>query len=247
MDQARSVTANYVHQFQLSLATAPGAANIPLTAITGASDGDWFDTSTVVNLTAAQDELQSGGSRYHFDHWSGDSSDTTLDTSVTMDQARSVTANYVHQFQLSLATAPGAANIPLTAITGASDGDWFDTSTVVNLTAAQDELQSGGSRYHFDHWSGDSSDTTLDTSVTMDQARSVTANYVHQFQLSLATAPGAANIPLTAITGASDGDWFDTSTVVNLTAAQDELQSGGSRYHFDHWSGDSTTPRSTPR
>ena len=98
-----------------------------------------------------------------------------------------------------------------------------------------------GTRYVLDTTTGPAS------GFVVSGTTSVTGNYKTQFQLTLATAPGAANIPLTAITGASDGDWFDTSTVVNLTAAQDELQSGGSRYHFDHWSGDSATPRSTPR
>jgi Divergent InlB B-repeat domain len=188
MSQARSATANYVHQFQLTLATAPAAASIPLSAISGASNGDWFDAGTVVNLTAAQYQLQSGGSRYRFDHWSGDSSDTTLATSVTMSQARSATANYVHQFQLTLATAPAA--IGTSHISGGSNGDWYDSGTPLTLQA--DSPVAAGSltsHYDFQNWTGDVSPnptTANPVSVTMGQARSITANYTLHYDTTLA-------------------------------------------------------------
>src|SRR5439155_857191 len=140
----------------------------------------------------SQNVANGAGSRYHFSAWSGASTATTLSTSVTMSAPRSLTANYQLQYQLSLATATNPATSPsavaLSNVSGASDGDWFDSGTPVTLTATQNVANGAGSRYHFSAWSGASTATTLSTSVTMSAPRSLTANYQLQYQLSLATA-----------------------------------------------------------
>ena len=201
----------------------------------GASDGDWFDSGTTVNLSADLNVAKAAGERYHFANWSGASTDTTLATSVTMSAPKSLTANYGVQYQLSLATAPAA--VGTTHISGASDGDWFDSGTTVNLSADLNVAKAAGERYHFANWSGASTDTTLATSVTMSAPKSLTANYGVQYQLSLATAPAA--VGTTHISGASDGDWFDSGTTVNLSADLN-VANPGERYHFANWSGAST-------
>ena len=142
-----------------------------------------------VNLSADLNVAKAAGERYHFANWSGASTDTTLATSVTMSAPKSLTANYGVQYQLSLATAPAA--VGTTHISGASDGDWFDSGTTVNLSADLNVAKAAGERYHFANWSGASTDTTLATSVTMSAPKSLTANYGVQYQLSLATAPAA--------------------------------------------------------
>ena len=46
MSQARSITANYQLQYQLSLATAPAA--VGTSHISGGSDLGWYDNGTVL-------------------------------------------------------------------------------------------------------------------------------------------------------------------------------------------------------
>src|SRR5919108_506458 len=228
MNAPRSLTANYGVQYQLSLATDPAA--VGTNHISGASNGDWFDSGATVNVTADLDVAKAVGERYHFSAWSGASTATTLATSVTMNAPKSLTANYGVQYQLSLATNPAAVGTG--NISGASDGDWFDSGSTVNLTAALNVPKAAGERYHFSAWSGASTATTVSTSVTMNAPKSLTANYGVQYQLSLATNPAAVGTG--NISGASSGDWFDSGASVNVPKA------AGERYHFSAWSAAST-------
>ena len=174
--------------------------------------------------------------RYRFDHWSGDASGSSNPVSATMGAPKTVTAVYVIQYQLSLATAPPA--VGTVHISGAVDGGWFDSGTVVNLTADLNVAKATGERYHFSAWSGASTATTVATSVTMSAPRSLTANYGVQYQLTRSTA--RLRSASAHIAGASTGDWFDSGSTVNLTADLNVAKDTGERYHFSAWSGAST-------
>src|SRR5438876_11598808 len=86
MTAAKSVTANYDTQYQLSLATNPSA--VGTSHITGASDGDWFNSGDSVTLTADQLVANGTGSRYSFKDWTGSAS-TTNSATITMTAAKS--------------------------------------------------------------------------------------------------------------------------------------------------------------
>ena len=62
-------------------------------------------------------------SRYDFRNWSGASSATTLTASVTMDAAKTLTANYTKQYKLSLATNPAAVGV--SNLSGLAAGGWY--------------------------------------------------------------------------------------------------------------------------
>src|SRR4029078_11302254 len=103
MDAAKSVTANYVKQWKLSLATGPvaGIGTANPSASPSSTDG-YYDATTVVTVSATTPVTIDAGSRWRFDNWSGDGTGTTAASrSVTMDAAKSVTANYVKQFKLT--------------------------------------------------------------------------------------------------------------------------------------------------
>src|SRR5437588_450722 len=105
---------------------------------------------------------------------------------VTMDQARSITANYQLQYQLTLATATTPATSPSAVatsnLTGLASGGWYDSGTTATITAAQD-VNGSGSRYDFRSWSAASSATGTQAQVTMSSAQTLTANYQLQYQL----------------------------------------------------------------
>ena len=150
-----------------------------------------------------------------------------------MSAPRSLTANYGVQYQLTLATAPAA--VGTAHITGAATGDWFDSGSTVNVLADLNVAKATGERYHFSAWSGASTSTSLSTSVTMDAPKSLTANCNRvQYELSLATDPAA--VGTVHISGAANGDWFDSGSTVNLTADQNVAKDTGERYHFSAWS-----------
>jgi hypothetical protein len=133
----------------------------------GAACSATLDLGTEVTLTA----VPTAGSR--FDGWSGACTGTAACT-VTMDQARSVTATFVAVMPLTVAKAGsggGAVTSSPAAIDCGSTCDaTLDLGTEVTLTV----VPAAGSR--FDGWSGACTGTAACT-VTMDQARSVTATF----------------------------------------------------------------------
>ena len=82
----------------------------------------------MLNLSADAQVANGSGSRYDFRNWTGDVGsppNAANPVSVTMNQARSITANYQLQYQLSLATTPAA--VGTSHIAGAAT--WAGTTT----------------------------------------------------------------------------------------------------------------------
>ncbi|HZJ47317.1 MAG TPA: kelch repeat-containing protein [Pyrinomonadaceae bacterium] len=185
MSAARSVTANYVAQYQLTLAVTAGVPG-GTTNITGGTSGTFYDSGTVLNLTATSPVADGPGKQWRFDNWTGDvptPPNTSNPVAVTMNVARSITANYVAQYQLTLAVTAGVPG-GLGNITGGTSGNFYDSGTVLNLTAASPVADGPTKQWRFDNWTGDVTsppNTSNPVSVTMNQARSITANYVAQY------------------------------------------------------------------
>jgi hypothetical protein len=175
MDQARNVTAtfNTLPSFALNVSkngTGSGTVTSSPSGIDcGATCSHSYTSGTVVTLTA------SPASGSTFAGWSGACSGTGGCT-VTMDQARSVTAtfNVLPSFALNVSkSGTGSGTItssPSGIDCGATCSHSYTSGTVVTLTA------SPASGSTFAGWSGACSGTGGCT-VTMDQVRSVTATF----------------------------------------------------------------------
>ena len=206
--------------------------------ISAGSSETFYDAGTPLSLQATDTVAIAAGSRWRFDHWSGDASGTINPVSVTMNAAKSVTANYVKQFEVTftqsgigsdtgtntVGTIGGspktAADLPLT--------DWFDDGTSWSFETPVQTDPASGKRYRL----------TSAASGTVSAAATITGSYVAQFRLDLATDPPAVGIG--NISGATDGSWHDAGTTVNLTATTPVAIDATSRYRFDHWSGGAT-------
>ncbi|GAF85018.1 unnamed protein product, partial [marine sediment metagenome] len=219
MDGAYSVTANFAID-QRSLTTAATAGG----TVTEPGIGTYpYDHGSDANLVATADL------NYHFVEWTGDIS-TIADpcsaiTTITMDGAYSVTANFAID-QRSLTTAATAGG----TVTEPGIGTYpYDHGSDANLVATADL------NYHFVEWTGDIS-TIADpcsaiTTITMDGAYSVTANFAID-QRSLTTAATAGG----TVTEPGIGTYpYDHGSDANLVATADL------NYHFVEWTGDIST------
>ena len=115
MNQARSITANDAVQAQP--ATYPGSGGDD--HISGGSDGSYYDSGTILSLSA--DGTVAGptsGSRYDFRNWTRDVAsppNANNPVSVTMNQARSITANYSASSTSSAWPPPRRQSAPATS------------------------------------------------------------------------------------------------------------------------------------
>ena len=202
MDSDKSVTASFILQYTLTIASDTGGTTNP-------TSGTYtYDTGTEVIITATPE------ADYRFDSWSGDASGTESSVTITMDSDKSVTANFARQYTLTIAaTAGGTTNLTPGIYT-------YDPGTQVTLTAT------ANADYRFSGWSGDVSGANNPITITMDSDKSITANFIRQYTLTItATAGGTTNPTPGSYT-------YDAGTQVTISCTAEAI------YRFSHWSED---------
>ena len=159
---------------------------------------------------------------YIFDSWTRDASGTTNPVAVTMDSPKLVQFNCISDargpYNLTLHNTNGS-------ITKSPDLAQYPRGMTVTLTAVPN------TGYRFDHWSGSASGTTNPVAVTMNGAKTVTANFVSGTGGPYALTVNATN---GSVTRAPDQANYTSGTTVTLTAVPD------AGYHFTGWSGDAS-------
>jgi len=96
-----STTANYTTQYFLTVQAVPPAAAALDVSLTPSA---WEDAGTVAPLTTDALITVGPGSRFRFDHWSGDASGTSPTTTLLMNGPKSATANYLSQHLVTVNT-----------------------------------------------------------------------------------------------------------------------------------------------
>jgi len=231
MDKAKTVTANYVTQYYLTVATSPSGVNSP-------SGAGWYDTGTYAAIsTDAFVDIVPGSSLYRFNGWTTadmaeitDASAST--TTVFMDKAKTVTANYVTQYLVTFTQTgldPSASGTVVT-VNGATKtyGQlpytlWVDSGDTVTYSHSNVSSSTAGKRFILTGVSGPASPITVTSPTT------VTGNYNIQYYLTVATSPSGVNSP-------SGAGWYDTGTYAAIsTDAFVDIVPGSSLYRFNGW------------
>ena len=182
----------------------------------GADCSEDYTYGTIVTLTASADT----GST--FNGWSGDSD--CSDGVVTINANKTCTATFnLQSYILNVAIAgTGSGTVtssPLGIDCGMDCSQIYSYGTVVTLTATPD----AGSI--FTGWSGDAD--CSDGVVVIDSARSCTATFdMAQYHLTTSVSPLAGG---SINPDCSGGCWYDSGTMVVLTASEN------SGYFFDYW------------
>jgi len=172
MDAAKSVTATFTLRPVLTVAISGTGAGTVTSSPAGINcGGDCskpYDPNTVVTLAA----VPSAGSV--FSGWSGACAGSG-GCSVTMDGAKSVTANFTLQLVLTVAASGTGTGVVLSVPAGISCGadcsEPYNPNVVVSLTASPSQ----GSA--FDSWSGACAGQGNPCAVTMNSAKAVGATF----------------------------------------------------------------------
>src|SRR5207249_9121596 len=179
---AATITGTYKVQFQLTFAQSGigGDSTGTVVTINGSVTktaavlpfSDWFDSGASVTYTYSSPVPTTvAGKRYTL---------TTPAPSpggpISVSGAATITGSYKVQFLLTITTNP-----PVVARTNVTPPDgWFDTGSVISLSAASPVAGGPGVGYVFKNWTGDvsaSPNATNPLGVAMNQARTVVANY----------------------------------------------------------------------
>jgi len=173
-------TAPPVQQYYLTVQTDPPSIGL----IPGQG---WYNVSTLVTLTAPEQFPGSTGTRYNFSYWdvNGVSQGAGVyEISVTMDANKTATAHYITQHYLDLTTNPPGVTTP-------AGVGWYDAGTNASVFAPEFVgIIPEASRYRFVNWTtADMSEIAnpyaTSTSVLMDKPKTVTANYIIQYNVTV--------------------------------------------------------------
>ena len=171
-----------------------------------------YPYGTIVQLTAIPDI------GWTFDHWSGDLTGNTNPTNITINDNKTVIANFtINQYTLTInIEGNGTVNKNPNQTT-------YSYGTVVELTAIPDN------GWMFSHWSGDLSGGNNPENIIINDNKTVTAHFsINEYILSIIVY-GEGNV-----IKYPDYATYPYGTIVELTAVPN------TGWGFDHWSGDIT-------
>lgn len=203
--------ATYVSDFTFRLRdTIPSTDYVLIrTATNGTID---FDASgPLIEVTA----IPSPG--YGFAGWSGDLSGTDSIATITMDEHKTITANFKLITYTISATSENGTIIP------DPDQPWYESGAEVSITAA------GDLGYVFDSWGGDLSGMENPTTITMDGDKSISASFKSVPIYKITTTVDHGTILLDP-----PGGEYSEGTEVKVTYLKDF------GYQLDEWSGELT-------
>jgi uncharacterized repeat protein (TIGR01451 family) len=210
---ALTITGNFTTQFQLTTAASPSNGG----TVTPAS-GTFYDSGTVVNLSAT------ATSGFVFGSWTGGVANASAAaTTVTMDAAKAVTANFTAQTGVTISVPAGVSySFNGQSVTGSQTFNVAPGTYALSTTTPQS--LGAGSRAVFSSWSNGQ---PISHNVTVGStALTITGNFTTQFQLTTAASPSNGG----TVTPAS-GTFYDSGTVVNLSAT------ATSGFVFGSWTG----------
>ncbi len=213
----------YKTQFFLGLATDPHGVTTP-------SGEGWYYNGTDATIFAeASVDITIRASRYQFKTWTttdmtGISDCNSTSSTVRMDKARIVTADYVIQYYLTV-NSPHGQPSPTTG--------WFETGSFINTSVTSPASGSPGTRYACIGWVGTGGVNAIgaDTSTTfiIEEPSNITWRWKTQYLLTVNTDPAGLS-PTPNVSQA--GPWYDNGTLVNCTSQ--EING----YAFDFWTVD---------
>ncbi len=210
--QDSSITWLWQKQVELTAVISPvGAGTVNGTG--------WYNVGATANITAA------ANANFIFKQWSGAAEGTNSSTSVIMDAPKEVTACFDPLYSLTVVISPDGGG------TVAKDPSQapYRSGTVVNITATANP------GYRFVNWTGDvANPNSATTTVTMDGNKTVTANFIRQYTLTMAVSSAGTGTTTPAV-----GTYiYDKDTVVEITATANP------GYGFVNWTGGVANPNS---
>jgi Divergent InlB B-repeat domain len=160
--------------------------------------------------------------RYVFMGWSGDYTGTGMNGTLTMDAAKTVTANYQPQYFVSVSQQPSNAPTP-------QGGGWFNEGATASISVpSQNASLNSGAQFVFTGWTVDGNSQAGPTlSLQMNAPHTVVAQYKQQYYLTVQSEQGS--VP--------GSGWYDAGSNVPITASTPPSQMFGVNYVFNGWQG----------
>lgn len=176
---------------------------------------NYYNRNSTARITAT------ANAKYRFLDWSGDTSGTSNPIDVRMDRDKSVTANFMRRYDLTIQAGTGGTTDPAAGIVA------YDKDSTARVYANAD------ANYRFLNWTGDASGTTSPADTVMDRDKTIKANFLRQYNLVITSGEGGTTTPI-------PGTYkYDAGTALQASATAADF------YVFSGWTG-TTSGTSNP-
>jgi hypothetical protein len=232
-----NIVANYKTQYYLVLATSP-------LSVTSPSGAGWYDANTYATIsTVLYIDIIPGFSRYRFNDWTTPdmtelTNSSAPNTTVFMDKAKTVTANYVTQYAVTMAQTGLGSDFTGSIVTVDSTGYtfsmlpvsfWWDSSSSHAFSFSSPLVVNVGKQYVWTSTTGLSTSQT--GSMTITTYGSVTGNYKTQYYLTVTSPYGTA----------SGQGWYDSGSTAYAALNTGAIDQGnGTKRVFTDWTVDAS-------
>ena len=191
----------------------------------GTTEPSLGDTTVARNEVIPIRAIPSEG--YRFVEWTGTdiANPSSVNTMVTVDEDKTITANFQKTYDLTVAINPQGGG----TITPGAGIHTYDEGTTVPITATP------AAGYRFLNWTGNVDDpNSASTNVTMDGNKTITANFQKTYDLTMLVSPqgGGTTSPAVGV------HTYDEGTIVPITATP------ATGYRFVTWTGNVANPNS---
>jgi hypothetical protein len=244
MSQARSVTASFTKYYQLTTSVT-GNGGVTSSATSGTQLGTCGAGCVQYSAGAMVSVSETPGVNAYFANWTGACAGKGNPCALVMTADLATTANFGNQNPLTVNIVGGGT-------VGSNDGaiwcwsvtsacsNYYDPTALVTLTAYPSPDQTFYPGTVFAGWSGACSGATTTCSVTMSQARDVTATFYYNLDLrwigagtlSSLGANNATGMPCTPATGYTSCRAYAPSSTVTVTPNPNP---GYSLLQFTNW------------
>jgi uncharacterized repeat protein (TIGR02543 family) len=202
MDAPKTITANWHSEYLINVISDQGEP-------TGAG---WYDEGDIAKITIKS--IEGPDAKHHFAGWTGDFDGSNNSFEITMDNPKSITANWHSEYLLTIESDWGET----------SGSGWYDDGDVAKVTV--ESTEDPDAKHYFAGWTGDFEGSNNSFEITMDNPKSITANWHSEYLITIESDYGEAT---------GEG-WYDEGTRFTISVPN----SNGFlvRQVFDGWSGD---------
>jgi hypothetical protein len=197
MDKPKIATANWKAQFLLTVNSDPPDVKNLL-------GSGWYDSGAQASFSAPPVSQANSDSRLRFDHWTGAYSGQSSSGTISMNEPKTVQADYVAQYLLTINYDP--ASVPHSI----NQTSWYDANTNVQLGPVQPIVSvSSLERLKFVAWTEVGKQVSgLSVNLNMDHPHVLTLSYTTQYYVDVRSTYGP-------VTGSG---WYDTGGIARITA-----------------------------
>jgi surface protein len=167
---------------------------------------------------------------WEFKNWNGDYEGNSPSATITIDEAKNITANFSREEEITYAltvTIDGEGMVVDEQENQVTDGE-YGAGTVLQLTAEAKD------NWEFDEWQGDVTGTENPVEITIDEIKNITANFSKVEEITYAltvTTDGEGTVVDEQGNQLTNGE-YGAGTVLQLTAEAKD------NWEFDEWQGD---------